>query len=319
MSLELAERLREKLEEFDDYLRRCNYSPITRKNYRRALRSFVLWVEDQPELDALLDLTPQVLARYWSYTCSRPPQRKRKRGQKTLSFGSLRLYGTVIRLFFQELTRRGELLHDPSCAITLPRTKQTIRSAILSPKEVLKLLMAIELDSPEGLRNRAIVELLYATGIRRGELLGLDVGELDLEGGWLRVLGKGGKERTVPVGREAELALRSYLREARPRLIETKPAQPALFVGSDGSRYLGNELSELLHSLAKQAKIKKKVTPHVFRHSCATHMLNGKADIRYIQALLGHSNLSTTQIYTQVAPSDLRQVLLECHPRERDF
>ena len=284
MTAKLAELLRQKIEEFDDHLKRHNYSPATRYSYRRSLRPLVRWVEDEAQVDELLDLTPQVLARFWLHTCSRPPERKGKRGQKHLSTACLRLYATIIRLFFRELVRRGELLHDPSCAITAPRTRPSFRSDVLTQREVLKLLMAIDLNSPEDLRDRAVVELLYATGIRRGELLGCDLGSLDLEDGWLRVLGKGNKERFVPLGREAELALRAYLREARPHLAD--PIEPALFVGRLG-RYRAKELAELLHGLAKAAGIKKRVTPHVLRHTCATHMLAGKADIRYIQALLG--------------------------------
>ncbi len=317
MSVRLAKVLRQKAAEFDDHLRRCNYSPTTRGNYARSLRLLVQWAEDEEDLHELLDLTPANLARFWEYTCSRRPQRNRRRGQKTLSFTSLRLYGTVVKLFFKELTRRGELLHDPSCVITLPRTTHSVKGEVLSRREVLKLLMAIPLDSPEGLRDRAVVELLYSTGIRRGELLGIDLGELDLEEGWLRVLGKGDKERFVPVGREAELALRTYLREARPRL--ASPSESSLFVSHRGTRYTGRQLKELLHDLADKAGIKKRVTPHVFRHTCATHMLAGKADIRYVQALLGHASLSSTQVYTHVDLSQLRQVLLSCHPRERDL
>lgn len=317
MSARLAEVLRQKAAEFDDHLRRCNYSPVTRGNYGKSLSLLAQWAEGQEDLHELLDLTPANLSRFWEYTCSRRPQRTRKRGQKTLSTRSLQLYGTVVKLFFGELVRRGELLHDPSCVITLPRQSRSFRGEVLSRREVLKILMAIPLDSAQGLRDRAVVELLYSTGIRRGELLGIDLGELDLEDGWLRVLGKGNKERFVPVGREAELALRTYLRDARPQL--ASPAEPALFVSSNGTRYSGGRLQKLLHNLAKKAGIKKRVTPHVFRHTCATHMLSGKADIRYVQVLLGHETLSTTQMYTHVDIGELRQVLLSCHPRERDF
>ncbi len=317
MSARLAKLLRQKVKEFGEHLHRSNYSPATRRTYRCVLLNLVRWVEEDEELDELLDLTPRALARYWHETCSRPSQRPRKRGKKTLSASSLRLHATVVRAFFQELTRRGELLHDPTLAIDRPRETKTFRSVVLSQREVLKLLMAIELDTPEGLRDRAMVELLYSSGIRRAELLGIDLGELDLEEGWLRIFGKGDRQRFVPVGREADLALRAYLRDARPRLAAAQ--EHALFVGSDGTRYPPSHLAALLHQLAEKAGIKKRVTPHVLRHTCATHMLAGKADIRYIQALLGHTNLSSTEIYTRVELSDLRQTLLNCHPRERDF
>lgn len=317
MSERLAQILRQKIDEFDGSLRRRNYSPTTRKTYVHCLQSLADWVAPERQLNDLIDLTPQVMAQFWADVCSRPPRRKRKRGQQSLQASSLRLYAAAYRSFFRELVQRGELLHDPSAVIDRPRNNKSFRGELLSEKEVLKLLMAIELDTPEGFRDRAVVELLYSTGIRRAELLGLDLGELDLEEGWARILGKGDRERFVPVGHEAILALRAYLQGVRPRL--ALPREKALFVGPKGRRYTGHQLAELLHKLADKAGLKKRVTPHVLRHSCATHMLAGKADIRYIQVLLGHESLNTTQIYTRVELTELRQTLLNCHPRERDL
>lgn len=320
MSRELAQLLRQKIDEFDHHLKLNDYSPQTRKNYRCPLLELATWVEADEQLKNLTDLTPQVLQNYWSEVCFRQPRRKqkRKRGQpKTLSATSLRLYAAALRRFFQELTRRGELLTDPSFSLRGPKGAQEIRGAVLSQREVLKLLMAIELDTLEGLRDRAVVELLYATGVRRAELSRLNIEDLNLEDGWLHVRGKGGRPRVVPVGREAELALRAYLRDARPKM--AGPDETALFVAASGERYRARHLGELLHRLAAEAGIKKRVTPHVLRHTCATHMLAGKADIRYIQALLGHVSIQTTQAYTHVEISDLRQVLRACHPRERDL
>ena len=317
MSHELAEFLRQKVDEFDHNLKLRDYSVETRRNYRTPLLALADWVEADEQLRNLVDLSAQVLEKFWAELSFRPPRRKRKRGAKTLSSGTLRLYATGLRSFFQYLVLQGELLGDPSHGVIAPRRQRTVRGAILSPREVLRLLMAIELDTPEGLRDRAVVELVYSTGIRRGELAGLNLQELDLETGWLRVLGKGKKMRYVPVGHEAELALRGYLRDARPRLARAE--NEALFLRTNGERYSGHCLGKLLHRLAAEAGIKKRVTPHVLRHACATHMLAGKADIRYIQALLGHSSIESTQIYTKVELSELQQVVRACHPRERDL
>lgn len=316
MSRELAELLRQKIDEFEHHLKRRHYSPRTRRCYRNNLLKLAKWVEADENLQNLTDLTPQILENYWTELCFRRPSR-RKRGQKGYAAATLRLLAAVLRRFFQELTHRGELLSDPSYAIVAPRHTDTVQRTVLSTREVLKLLMAIETDTSEGLRDRAVVELLYSTGVRRAELIGLDLADLNLENGWLHVLGKGRKARQVPVGREAELALQAYLRYARPHLVA--PGEEALFVGPLGTRYGGDHLSKLLHHLATRAKLKKKVTPHVLRHTCATHMLAGKADIRYIQALLGHSNIQSTQVYTRVELSELQQVLRTCHPRERDL
>lgn len=317
MSRELADLLRQKIDEFGHQLKVRNYSITTRKSYEGPLRSLATWVEADAQLRNLADLTPQVLQNYWTETCLRRPRKGRKRGQKTLAAGTLRLYSVSIKSFFQELTRKGELLTDPSSCIRAPKATKTIRRAVLTQREVLKLLMAIELDTHEGLRERALVELLYATGIRRAELLALNIQDLNLEDGWLHVLGKGDRQRVVPVGREAELSLRAYLRDARPRI--ALPQEQALFVSSNGKRYQARELSKLLHELAAKAQLKKRVTPHVLRHTCATHMLAGKADIRYIQALLGHARIDTTQIYTRIELSELQQVVRTCHPREREL
>lgn len=317
MSRELAGLLRQKIDEFEHHLKVRNYSSQTRQCYRGTLRGLAAWVEADDQLRNLTDLTPQVMESFWVETCFRAPRSGRRRGQKKLTTGSLRVYAAALRAFFQHLTRRQELLSDPSTCIGAPRPNKNIKKAVLSQREVLRLLMAIEVDTVEGLRDRAIVELLYSAGIRRGELLGLNLPDLDLDSCWFYVLGKGRKTRMVPVGREAELALRAYLRDARPRL--ALPEEKALFVGPLGTRYNCHQLSRLLHGLADKANLKKRVTPHVLRHSCATHMLAGKADIRYIQALLGHSSIRSTQIYTQVELSELQQVLRSCHPRERDL
>lgn len=317
MSQELAELLRQRIDEFDHHLKARNYSRRTRHCYRGALRELAAWVRADEQLNNLTDLTPQVLESYWHETCFRAPRKQRKRGQKKLSAGTLRIHAAALRRFFRELTRRQELLADPSTSIGSPRRTETVKRAVLSQREVLKLLMAIELDSSQGLRDRALVEVLYATGVRRGELLGLNLEDVDLDSGWLHVLGKGRKVRMVPLGREAELALQAYLRDARPHLAAAD--NKALFVGPLGHRYKASELAKFLHQLAAKANLKKRVTPHVLRHSCATHMLAGKADIRYIQALLGHSSIKSTQVYTRVELSELQQVVRTCHPRERDL
>jgi integrase/recombinase XerD len=183
-------------------------------------------------------------------------------------------------------------------------------------EEVGKLLAAPSDGSPAGLRNRAVLETLYGAGLRVSELVGLDVDDVDLEGASVRVMGKGGKEREVPLGRYARRALESYLRRARPALA-TPRSRSALFLNARGGRLTRQGCAKILRACAERAGIRRRVSPHTLRHSFATHLLEGGADVRVVQELLGHSKVATTQIYTLVSREHLREVYLAAHPRGR--
>jgi site-specific recombinase XerD len=191
----------------------------------------------------------------------------------------------------------------------LPRT-------ILTPREVLRILDAVDTRSPQGLRDRAILETFYATGIRASELTGLTPYDVDTEERVLRVvLGKGGKDRNVPLTRAACRAIERYLEKGRPRLVRARCRY--LFLGSWGGKLNRGMLSLIVRHWTQAAGVKKPVTCHVFRHSVATHLLKGRADIRHIQVLLGHASLGTTERYTRVELQDLKQVIRRAHPRGR--
>jgi len=166
-----------------------------------------------------------------------------------------------------------------------------------------------------GLRDRAMLELLYSTGIRVSELAALNVGDLDLRNAELRVRGKGSKERIVPLGEVVREYLGRYLSASRPYLAPTE--KPALFLSLRGKRFHYTNISFLVRSYGRKAGIRKRVSPHGLRHTCATHLLQGRADIRHIQRILGHASIATTQRYTRVEIADLKKVLKRCHPRER--
>jgi integrase/recombinase XerD len=192
----------------------------------------------------------------------------------------------------------------------IPRT-------ILSERETLRLLEAPPVDSELGVRDRAILEVLYGTGLRNTELCQLNLDELDFARHLLRVShGKGDKPRLVPLGEEAEIWLQEYLLKVRPRLLRNANDHQ-VFLGSRGCPLTRARLATLVSRWARRAGLQKHTTPHTLRHSCATHMLAHGADLRYIQAMLGHSSPETTQRYTRVEISDLRKVILRCHPRER--
>jgi integrase/recombinase XerD len=217
----------------------------------------------------------------------------------------------TMRRFFAFLARRGHLLHDPAQAIPLPRRARLPRG-ILSERQARRLVAAPFPGSVIGKRDRAILETLYGNGIRLGEAVRADVSDLDLREGVLLVRsGKGKKDRVVPVEGRAAIALGTYLTEARPEL--AKRVEAALFLSRDGAR---------LSKVGLQAVVKRHgqaigihASPHTLRHTCATHLLRGGADIRHVQELLGHRSLQTTALYTRVAIEDLRQVLARAHPR----
>ena len=182
--------------------------------------------------------------------------------------------------------------------------------------DVRRLLEAPEESSPNGVRDRAILELLYGSGLRISELTGMDVDDLDLEEGSLRVLGKGGKEREVPLGSFAHEAVGAYLTRGRPALA-TGVSRGALFLNARGGRLSRQSCARLLGQYVRVAGIDRRVTLHTLRHSFATHLLEGGADVRVVQELLGHASVATTQIYTLVTARHLREVYEESHPRAR--
>jgi integrase/recombinase XerD len=182
--------------------------------------------------------------------------------------------------------------------------------------DVIRLIGAPTGATPTDLRDRAILETLYGAGLRISELVSLDVDDLDLEEGSVRVMGKGSKERLVPIGRYAREALGGYLAAGRPALA-SRSSRAALFLNHRGGRLTRHGCATILAKLVRRAGIKKRVTPHTLRHSFATHLLEGGADVRVVQELLGHSSVATTQIYTLVTEQHLREVYFTAHPRAR--
>jgi len=217
----------------------------------------------------------------------------------------------ALRSFFKYLTRRQGLSHDPAASVSAPKQPKKIPT-FLGVDEMLHLLNSIDATSCLGLRDRAIVELLYSSGLRVGELVGLSMSDIDLEGQVMRVLGKGSKERLVPFGKVALEALKNYLvaRQAHVSSEET-----AIFLNKFGKRLTARSVERLLEKLRVRAGLVVKVTPHTLRHSFATHMLDGGADLRSIQELLGHANLSTTQKYTHITLDRLMEVYDKAHPK----
>lgn len=218
---------------------------------------------------------------------------------------------SVLRSFFRYLVREGLLAEDPMKNISSPKLDKRLPS-FLTIEETIRLLTAPDTTRPLGQRDRALLELLYASGLRVSELVSLDVGQIDLAANEIRVRGKGDKERLVLIGRPASLALQAYLNSGRRQLDRKKTH--ALFLGRYGGRLPARTIQKILKGYADSAKIKKWVHPHLLRHTFATHMLNGGADLRVVQELLGHAQLTSTQIYTHVSKTQARKVYLATHP-----
>lgn len=222
---------------------------------------------------------------------------------------------STLRTFFQFLMTEGILKHDPLAHIHSPR--QAFRlPKVLHPGEVEALLNLPKGENPMGLRNDAMIELLYATGLRVSELVSLPMGAVNLESGYLIAYGKGSKERLVPIGRCAREKLERYLAAARPLLLKMKTdAVPPLFVNRSGRGISRQAFWMQLKDYARKAGIHRSITPHMLRHSFASHLLEGGADLRSVQMLLGHADISTTQIYTHVAREHLKKIHQKNHPR----
>ena len=219
-----------------------------------------------------------------------------------------------LRAFYAQQLRRGEIARDPAAALASPKLGRSLPKA-LSESQIEALLLAPDLATPMGLRDRAMIELMYATGLRVSELVGLPALAVNLRQGVLRVSGKGGKERLLPIGEESQHWLERYLAESRSALTGGKPRTP-LFLGRRGAALSRQQFWSLVKALARRAGIDPgKVSPHGLRHSFATHLLNHGADLRVLQMLLGHSSLSTTQIYTLVAREGLKRLHAQHHPR----
>jgi integrase/recombinase XerD len=220
---------------------------------------------------------------------------------------------SALRAFFRFVQERRNLARNPAAEVDFVRRGRTIPHA-LSPEAVDRLLAAPRPDHPLGLRDRAMLELMYATGMRVSELVGVRLADLDVESRLIRCLGKGGKQRVVPLGRKAAASLVVYLQSAREAILRGRES-PALFITSRGAPMSRVNFWKLIKRYAAEAGIRQRLTPHVLRHSFATHMLAGGAGIAAIRELLGHADIATTQIYTHVSREHMREEYRRAHPR----
>lgn len=299
------------LETLLEELRVKRYSPSVAKQAKRVLPRFFRFLKARKVRDLRGVSEPDIVA------YARQLQRERTPSGAPLAAETQRAYLLHLRRLFAFLERRGAILQNPALDLVMPRVDKLPR-AVLTEGQVRELVAAPSAATPTGTRNRAILELLYGTGIRVAECARLETRDVDLAKGTLFVRqGKGRKDRIIPVLGRAAAAVDVYLREARPALVRHL-TEPAVFL----SRVSGGPLSPgaielLVRESARAAGIPVRISPHTLRHTFATHLIQGGADVRHVQHLLGHASLSSTAIYTRVAMTDLRGVIRKSHPRER--
>ena len=233
--------------------------------------------------------------------------------RKKLSARSVARNISATKMFFRFLVSEGHIKENPSRLLETPRLSRKL-PVVLSMAEVERLLAQPDPTSPMGERDCAMLELLYATGLRVSELVGLKVLNINLEAGYVRTLGKGSKERLVPMGEKAIQTVRVYLANGRFRLLK-EANLPYLFLNFRGRPLTRQGFWKIIKKYGKLAGIKKEITPHSIRHSFASHLLEAGADLRAVQVMLGHEDISTTQIYTHVTKSRLKELHSKCHPR----
>jgi len=292
-----------------EYLTIRNYSLVTVRNRESYLNRFMLWAEER-SLTRPDQITKQILERYqrWLYN-----YRDAKTGKK-LSFRSQHARLLPLRAFFKWLCRRDLLPANPAADLDLPKLEKRLPKHILNMREAELVLAQADVSTAMGLRDRAILETFYSTALRRMEIANLKLYDLDADRMLVFVrLGKGKKDRVVPIGERALAWTNKYLEEARPGLSCSQSAE-SLFLTNLGEAFTPNRLTQMVRDYVNAADMGKTGSCHLFRHACATHMHENGADIRMIQALLGHAKLETTQIYTHLSIKQLQEVHAATHP-----
>ena len=291
------------------YLQACavqNLSKSTIGLKEVSIRLFIIWCDDRG-LSAPAEITRPILQRYQRHLFLR-----RKEDGQPLSVACQCGYLSSIKSFFAWLTRENFILYNPASELELPKVSRRLPTDILNVHEIESIINEVDVSSALGIRNRTIMEILYSTGIRRKELTNLKVTDIDMERGTIMIRhGKGDRDRMLPIGDRAFSWIRKYLNEVRPELV-IGLSDNYLLIGANGEGLKPNTVTHLMRKYLKQSG--KTGSCHVFRHSMATLMLENGADVRYIQAMLGHVNLNTTQIYTQVSIKKLKEIHTATHP-----
>ena len=321
-------------ERFSEWLEAINYSPKTRVNYTRDVKVFLDWLTDNTSINSIVEVTPAHLQQYQialynferhdadndrgssltvrkgSVSGAKDKPATKEKEAKRLSVGTQANRLAAVRKFFSWLLSEQQIAYNPASTLQLPKQPQRLPRGVLTKAEARRLMEATPVVKLNDVRDRAMLETLYATGIRRAELLALTIYDADLQTATLRIEhGKGNTTRVVPLTQTAIAALKLYLEEARA-VFAHEAGQVRLFVSTrSGGPLDDDDIVRIVRKAAIRAGIKKHVTPHTLRHSCATHLLRGGASVRHVQQLLGHRNLNTTDIYTHIDLQDLQQAI----------
>lgn len=302
------------VEDFLQYLRHeRGQSAHTQRTYSGLLNKFIVWA-NQDGLTTWQQVELRHLTEFLQHERARTLANEPKESTRRLSGESVYLEIAALRALYRYAEEEKILPLNVAEHLSLPRRWKRLPKS-LSNQEIDKLLTAEQPATPQSLCDDAILELAYASGLRRSELCSLRLEQLHLEAGFINVIGKGNKERVVPVGTKAIDALNLYLTSGRPKLV--KPRSPAnVFLTSRGSAFASITMWAHIKARVKRAGVGRNITPHMLRHSFATHLLEHGADLRVIQELLGHANISTTEVYTHVTGSRLRDIHRKFHPRQ---
>lgn len=299
-------------EKYRQHLAVIRYASETIKRYIYFLNRFFAWLEAQG-ITAIGGVTKEHIQDYQTHLY----ETVNSRGEPNSVFHQNNTL-KALKGFFSYLAEQNYLVSDPSRDVSYARTPKRLPRSILTGPEAKKIVHAPNTKTATGYRDRAIIEVFYSTGIRRNELISLELSDVDYHEGLVRVnSGKGNKDRVVPIGKIACRYIENYVKGVRPMLVKD-PTDNHLFLTINGTKISENRVWQLIKTYSKKTKIKKNITTHTFRHTCATLMLKNKANIRHIQELLGHSSLEATQVYTRVSITDLKEVHSKCHPREKD-
>ena len=299
------------IDEFLDHLRARRFSRCTLKQNRSGIGLLVRWLRESKGVE-----TPDRLRRVHLEAWQKHLIGLQVRG-RPLKPRSVNKRIETGKNFLKYLGRRGYANQQLAEVVEYVKEPKVLPGTTLSHGQARRLLESVATDTATGYRNRAMLELLYTSGIRAAELVGLDVGHLDFANGTARVTGKGEKERVVPVGHTALEFLANYVKGVRPFLMR-QPGEPALFLDGHGKRLAYHTLRRVVHVSAERAGLTANVTPHTFRRSCTTELIRGGAGMYHVKELLGHESLDTLQRYAKLTIQDLKKEHERCHPREKD-
>jgi integrase/recombinase XerD len=301
------------LHQFAEKLELQGYSKRSIADYPALVKLFFEYLNKEEDVHTVEAIEPEHVIAYHGYL----QYNKLKRGNGYLSGGAVINRLKAVKTFFTIMHEEGLIKQEYASVITLPKIKKHLPRHVPSEKDMQELLAATVPADPITTRDRALLELLYATGLRNEEVRTLETGAVDLTEKTVFVTGKGSKDRVVPLGEWVIPYLREYLETARPLLVNVKKPVELLFLSKNGRKITHANLGYIIGKYAHRAGIEHPLTPHSFRHACATHLLKNGADIRYVQELLGHADLSSTQIYTKLDISFLKKAHAQYHPRER--